>query len=71
MTQIEITLNGRPFPLSPDQSIRDLLRALSLPSDGRGVAVALDGEVVFRDAWESTRLDADHRVEILIATQGG
>ena len=70
MTQIEITLNGKPFQ-SADQSIADLVGALGLPGDGRGVAVALDGEVLTRSTWESIRLEPGQRVEIVTATQGG
>ena len=37
----------------------------------RGVAVAVDGEVVPRARWESFALGADARVEVLTAMQGG
>ena len=39
--------------------------------DERGVAVAVDGEVVPRARWESFALGADARVEVLTAMQGG
>jgi len=71
MTQPEITLNGKPFPLPPDRSIAELLRLLALPSDGRGVAVALEGEMIVRGEWNAVRLQANQRVEILVAAQGG
>ncbi|WP_220150637.1 sulfur carrier protein ThiS [Gaiella occulta] len=71
MTQIEIVLNGSPFQLSAGQSVTDLVRVLGLPGDGRGVAVALDGEVLARSAWSSVRLEPGRRVEIVVATQGG
>ncbi|HUZ27939.1 MAG TPA: sulfur carrier protein ThiS [Solirubrobacteraceae bacterium] len=38
---------------------------------GRGLAVALDGEVVPRAAWGSTQLDDGARLEIVVAVQGG
>ena len=44
---------------------------LGLPLDARGVAVAVDGEVVPRAAWQTFALDADARVEVLTAMQGG
>jgi sulfur carrier protein len=38
---------------------------------GRGVAVAIETEVVPRSAWVQTRLSAGERVEVLVAVQGG
>lgn len=40
-------------------------------ADRRGVAVALDGEVVPRRAWDTTPLADGARVEIVGAVQGG
>jgi sulfur carrier protein len=37
----------------------------------RGVAVAVDGEVVRRAEWEKTRLESDQSVEVVRAVQGG
>jgi sulfur carrier protein len=38
---------------------------------GRGVAVAVDAEVVPRGEWERTRISEGQRVELLAAIQGG
>ena len=40
-------------------------------TDARGVAVALDGEVVPRGEWEATVLREGQSVEVLAAIQGG
>jgi sulfur carrier protein len=45
--------------------------AVGAPPDGRGVAAAVDGEVVPRGSWESHALTAEDRVEVLRAVQGG
>ncbi|MEU8614810.1 sulfur carrier protein ThiS [Actinoplanes sp. NPDC048791] len=37
----------------------------------RGVAVAVNGEVVPRSSWPSARLRDGDRVEVLTAAQGG
>jgi sulfur carrier protein len=37
----------------------------------RGVAVAVDGEVVPRGEWASTTLSEGQKVEVLQAVQGG
>jgi sulfur carrier protein len=40
-------------------------------TSARGVAVAVNGEVVPRSAWETTGLHPGDRVEVLTAAQGG
>ena len=45
--------------------------ALDLPASGRGVAVAVDAEVVPRTEWETHELTEGARVEVLRAIQGG
>ena len=37
----------------------------------KGVAVAVNGDIVPRSSWEQTMLVDDDRVEILSAAQGG
>lgn len=39
--------------------------------DRRGVAVAVDGEVVPRAAWDATVVEEGARIEIVGAVQGG
>jgi sulfur carrier protein len=51
--------------------VADVVRSLDLGSDARGVAVALDGEVVIRGEWTSTVLSEDARIEVLGAIGGG
>jgi sulfur carrier protein len=41
------------------------------PEAGRGVAAAVDGEVVPRGEWPTTELGEGQEVEILQAVQGG
>ena len=48
-----------------------LLQRLDVPPQGRGVAVAVDGEVVPREQWGTYPLTDDARVEVLSAMQGG
>jgi sulfur carrier protein len=52
-----------------DQSVAQLLAALGV--DPRGVAVAVDGEVVSRSAWSSTAVLDGATVEIVTAVAGG
>ena len=50
-------------------SVRHLLDELGL--DGRGVAVARNGEIVPRSSWESEMVLDDDVVEIVTAAAGG
>ena len=66
-----ITLNGRECEVAPGETVAAVLGRLGLRTDARGVAVAVDGEVVPRASWESFALADDARVEVLTAMQGG
>ena len=68
---MRVVLNGDPRVLTDGASVRDAVVAAGAPEEGRGVAVALDGEVVPRAEWHSTQLNDGGRVEILNAVQGG
>ena len=64
-----VVVNGEARELAAGATIDDVVH--SLTSDERGVAVALDGEVVPRSAWAATTLQGGERVEVLRAVQGG
>jgi sulfur carrier protein len=66
-----VTLNGEACELPEGATVTDAVKAAGAPEDGRGVAVAVDGEVVPRGRWTVRRLRADDRVEVLQAVQGG
>ncbi len=66
-----IVLNGQRADVRAGESVAGLLGRLGLETDARGVAVAVDGEVVPRAAWDSFTVPEDARVEVLTAMQGG
>ena len=66
-----VTLNGRPRELPRDATVEAAVREAGAPEAGRGVAVAVDGEVVPRGEWRRTRLREGQQVEVLRAVQGG
>ena len=68
---MRIVLNGEPRELAEAASIRDAVVAAGTPQDARGVAVALDGEVVPRGRWDDQPLADGQRVEVVQAVQGG
>jgi sulfur carrier protein len=66
-----IVLNGRACELPPPGTPVAALEELGLEPGARGVAVAVDGEVVPRSEWDSRELSEGSRVEVLSAMQGG
>ncbi len=64
-------LNGRPSDIPAGETVASVLARLGLRTDAKGVAVAVDGEVLPRARWENFALSADARVEVLTAMQGG
>jgi len=68
---MRIELNGEPLELAPDATLADAVRHSGADDEARGVAVALDGEVVPRAQWTATPLLDGQAVEVLAAIQGG
>lgn len=68
--EVNLTLNGEAHELAPGSSIPDVLAILGFEA-GRGVAVAVDGEVIPRSSWGELTLADGMRVEVLRAVQGG
>jgi sulfur carrier protein len=66
-----VSLNGETRALGDSATVEDAVRAAGAPEGGRGVAVAVDGEVVPRAQWATTELHEGQRVEVLQAVQGG
>ena len=66
-----VILNGTGHELPAGATVADAVRAAGAPEDGRGVAVALGGEVVPRGTWAERELAEGEQVEVLHAVQGG
>lgn len=64
-----LTVNGERSPVAAPITVAELLRVIDAPE--RGVAVAVDAEVVPRSEWESHELADGQSVEVLTAVQGG
>ena len=65
-----IVLNGEPRERD-GATIVELLAGLGVENRARGVAVAVNGEIVPRTEWQRVRVDDGDRVEALSAMQGG
>jgi sulfur carrier protein len=68
---MRVDLNGNPAELEAGATVVDAVDAAGADPERRGVAVAIDGEVVPRSKWETTALEDGQRVEVLHAAQGG
>ncbi len=66
-----VTVNGEARELAGGATVASVLEMLDVPPGARGVAVALDGEVVTRSRWSETRLGDGAQIEVVAAIQGG
>jgi len=64
-----ITLNGSPHEVADGTTVEQLVTVLLLPE--RGVALAMNSEVVPRSVWASTLVLPNSRVEVITPAQGG
>lgn len=66
---IEVEVNGDEREFSDGITLAELLDELGTTQ--RGVAVAVDGQVVTRGAWPDVVITGGAKVQILTAVQGG
>jgi sulfur carrier protein len=68
---VTVLVNGEARDVAASVTVSDLLTLLGHDPRGAGLAVAVNGEVVPRGAWDATALGERDRVEVLGAAQGG
>jgi sulfur carrier protein len=66
-----VSVNGSDHELASGATVATVVVELGVPGGGRGVAVAVDGEVVPRGEWAGSVLRDGARVEVVVAVQGG
>ena len=66
---MKVIVNGNPAELPDGATAAEAV--LLLTAAVRGIAVAVNGAVVRRAAWDSTPLADGDQVEVLTAVQGG
>ncbi len=67
-THPTVLINGQPQPLT-HRTLASLLAPLGLPD--RGVAIAVNEQVVARAQWPTHPLSPNDRIEIIRAMAGG
>jgi sulfur carrier protein len=68
---MNVTINGEARRIEPGATVASVVQMLDVGPGARGVAVALDGEVVTRSRWPDTELRDGCRVEVVAAIGGG
>jgi sulfur carrier protein len=66
-----VELNGRTEQLPEGATVADAVKVVGVDGEPRGIAVAVDGEVVRRGDWDNTTLEDRQAVEVVRAVQGG
>ena len=66
---MRLTVNGESRTVAEPANVHDLLHGMAAARSG--VAVAVNGDVVPRSAWQQRILRDGDAVEILTAVQGG
>ncbi|MBF0581631.1 MULTISPECIES: sulfur carrier protein ThiS [Corynebacterium] len=68
---MNVIVNEEKTELADGATVADLVEHLTGEVAEAGVAVAVEGRVVFRSAWQETTLEDGARVDVLTAVQGG
>lgn len=66
---MRVTVNQKPIEVEGEPTIRTLLTGNEMPD--RSVVVAVNGDVVRREEWDSRRIEERDEVEIVHAVAGG
>jgi thiazole synthase len=68
---VKVELNGEIVALPNGAAVTHAVEASGAAGEQRGLAVAIDGEVVPRSEWDRIELREGQKVEVLAAIQGG
>lgn len=68
---IQISVNGEPRQVAAGATLSELLDAMGIGRDARGVAVAVGDQVVRRAEWGTTAITEGANIEVVTAVQGG
>jgi sulfur carrier protein len=68
---MNVMVNGELRAAAPGETVAQLVAQIAGEPPVRGVAVAVNGEVVPRSSWGATPLCDGDALEVLTAVQGG
>jgi len=65
-----IYINDKAYPFEQQQTVSELLSALNI-DDSKGIAVALNNNVIAREKWEKHIISDNDKLLLIKAAQGG
>ena len=68
---MQLIVNGQEQSVVGTSTLLDLLIEMNFNAEQKGIAVALNAEVIARAMWADMRLRNGDRVDIIHAVQGG
>ena len=68
---MRVVLNGADKDMPPTSTVADAVAMAGAPESERGVAVAVEGEVIPRGEWGRRVLSEGEAIEVVHAVQGG
>ena len=68
---MKVHINGAEVELQSGARVPEVLSRYGADANGRGIAVAVNGEVIARSQWDVTEIREGDRVEVLGAIGGG
>jgi sulfur carrier protein len=66
---VSVTINGEPRDVQAGTSVAQLIKVVT--DQDKGIAVAVNGEVMPRREWPAAALADRDQVEVVTAVQGG
>lgn len=66
---MNIYINGQNKTIEPNSTVRELLTQIG--SEDKGIAVAINNEVVSKNNWENHIVNEEDKVLLIKATPGG
>lgn len=70
MNEIEVIINGE-AKVTTMQNLADILATIGIDTGVQGVAVAVNGEIVYKKNWANHSINNNDEIEIITAMQGG
>ncbi len=71
MSELTVTVNGDRLRVQDGTTIADVVALLIDGAEPKGIAVAVDRNVIPRSEWATTRVYAEAPIEIVSAAAGG
>ena len=68
---MQLTVNGEVQDVQDSLTVSDLFVTIDLDPKQKGIAVAINAEVIVQSSWKERCLNNGDRIDIIHAVQGG